>query len=64
MNIYKYIHIYIYIFIYMIPKIIHQLWIGSNPRPSKFMDTWQTNNPDFEYIYWNEDEIKKFNLNL
>ena len=48
----------------MIPKIIHQLWIGSNPRPSKFMDTWQTNNPDFEYIYWNEDEIKKFNLNL
>lgn len=48
----------------MIPKIIHQLWIGSKPRPSKFMDTWKTNNPDFEYIYWNEDEIKKRNLNL
>lgn len=42
-----------------IPKIIHQLWIGPKPRPSKFMDTWKDKNPDFEYISWNEEEFKK-----
>lgn len=45
-----------------IPKILHQLWIGPNPRPSKHMDTWKTKNPDFEYIYWNEEEIKTRNM--
>lgn len=40
----------------MIPKIIHQLWIGSKPAPSNHMDTWKNKNPDFEYIRWNEAE--------
>jgi hypothetical protein len=43
----------------MIPKIIHQIWIGPNPAPTKFMNTWKDKNPDFEYIRWNEEEIKK-----
>ena len=47
-----------------IPKIIHQLWIGPKPRPSKFMDTWREKHPDYEYIMWNEDEIKKRDLKL
>lgn len=47
-----------------IPKIIHQLWIGPKPRPSKFMKTWQDKHPEFEYIMWNEDEIKKRGLKL
>lgn len=47
-----------------IPKIIHQLWIGPKPRPSKFMDTWREKHPDYEYIMWNEDEIKKRGLKL
>jgi mannosyltransferase OCH1-like enzyme len=47
-----------------IPKIIHQIWIGPKERPSKFMDSWRTNNPDFEYIFWNEEEIKKRELKL
>jgi len=42
-----------------IPKIIHQIWIGTKPSPSKFMSTWKTKNPDFEYIFWNEEEIHK-----
>ena len=45
-----------------IPKIIHQLWIGEKPAPIKLMNTWKEKNPDFEYIYWNEDEIKKRNF--
>ena len=42
-----------------IPKIIHQLWIGSKPAPISLMNTWKDKHPDFEYIYWNEEEIKK-----
>ena len=43
----------------MIPKIIHQIWIGPKPRPSKFMDTWKDKHPDFEYILRTEAEIEK-----
>ena len=28
-----------------IPKIIHQLWIGPKPAPSKLMQTWKEKNP-------------------
>lgn len=42
-----------------ISKIIHQIWIGTKPSPSKFMNTWKEKNPDFEYIFWNESEIEK-----
>ena len=47
-----------------IPKIIHQLWIGPKPRPSKFMATWKTKHPDYEYIMWNEEEIRNRGLML
>lgn len=48
----------------MIPKIIHQLWIGDNPAPLTFMNTWKEKNPDFEYIHWNEKEIENRKLRL
>ena len=38
-------------------KIIHQIWIGTKPSPSKFMSTWKDKNPNFEYIFWNEQEF-------
>jgi mannosyltransferase OCH1-like enzyme len=41
----------------MIPKIIHQIWIGNKPAPTKFMDTWRDKNPEFKYMRWNEKEI-------
>jgi mannosyltransferase OCH1-like enzyme/GT2 family glycosyltransferase len=47
-----------------IPKIIHQLWIGPKPRPSKFMATWKEKHPDYEYIMWNEEELSKRGLRL
>ena len=46
----------------IIPKIIHQLWIGNQPAPTKFMDTWKNKHPDFEYIFWNENELMKRNF--
>ena len=45
-----------------IPKIIHQIWIGTKPRPFKMMDTWKKKNPDFEYILWTEEEFVKRNV--
>ena len=43
----------------MIPKILHQLWIGPLPAPLHMMETWKLKHPDFEYIFWNENEIAK-----
>jgi mannosyltransferase OCH1-like enzyme len=44
-----------------IPKIIHQLWIGSKPAPTKFMNTWKDKHSHlgYEYIFWNEEELDK-----
>jgi hypothetical protein len=42
-----------------VPKIIHQIWIGPKPAPTKLMDTWKEKNPHFEYIRWNEEEFIK-----
>jgi GT2 family glycosyltransferase len=47
-----------------IPKILHQIWIGPKPMPSKFMNTFQDKHPDFEYIRWTEAEIEKRGLKL
>ena len=46
----------------MIPKIIHQLWIGEKLAPINLMNTWKEKHPDYEYIYWNEEELKKRNF--
>jgi hypothetical protein len=40
-----------------IPKIIHQLWVGTNPPPTKWMRTWKEFNPDWEYRLWGNDEV-------
>jgi hypothetical protein len=42
-----------------VPKIIHQIWIGPKPAPIKLMNTWKEKHPDYEYIYWNEEEFVK-----
>lgn len=45
-----------------IPKIIHQIWIGPKPAPITLMNTWKDKNPDFDYIFWNEEEFIKRNM--
>lgn len=42
----------------MIPKIIHQIWIGPKKAP-EFMHTWEDNHPDYKYILWDEERIEK-----
>ena len=46
----------------MIPKVIHQVWIGNQPKPLKWMNTWKKKNPNWEYILWDEKKIKKLGL--
>jgi mannosyltransferase OCH1-like enzyme len=48
----------------MIPKILHQIWIGPKPAPINLMNTWKEKHPDFEYILWNEQEIHKRGLSF
>lgn len=47
-----------------IPKIIHQIWIGSKvPRYyDAWRASWQKHHPDFEYRLWSETDILKFGL--
>lgn len=45
-----------------IPKVIHQIWIGNKEKPQIFLDSFKNMHQDYEYILWNEDEIKKRNM--
>lgn len=45
----------------MIPKIIHQIWIGDKSLiPERIMNTWKIN--DWQYALWTEKEIDAFGL--
>ena len=40
-----------------IPKVIHYVWMGGNPKPKKILKcikTWKKVLPDYEIIEWNE----------
>ena len=44
----------------MIPKIIHYVWVGGNPKPKNIqrcMKTWQKHLQDYKIVEWNEDNF-------
>jgi mannosyltransferase OCH1-like enzyme len=46
-----------------IPKIIHQIWLGS-PFPEKYrswQESWKKYHPDWEYRLWTDADIEKLN---
>lgn len=47
----------------MIPKIIHQIWIGPKPEPIKWTNTikidYISKHPEYEYKLWNETNIEE-----
>ena len=48
-----------------IPKIIHQIWIGPKKLPHKYkgwINSWQLLNPDWEYIFWDNNRIKELEI--
>ena len=53
------LNIYVKYITYMIPKIIHQIWIGPKKCPSYWTNTFQElyieHNPKYEYKLWNNE---------
>ena len=43
----------------MIPKIIHQIWLGPCPAPKTEMRTWKDRHPGWEYRLWDEEAISR-----
>jgi mannosyltransferase OCH1-like enzyme len=48
----------------MIPKILHQIWVGPKPIPQDNINSWLNFHPDWEYYLWTEDTIVDRGLNL
>ena len=46
----------------MIPRIIHQIWIGPLPAPLAWMQTWRDMNPVWAYRVWSENDIRLLGL--
>jgi mannosyltransferase OCH1-like enzyme len=50
----------------VIPRIIHQIWIGPDDRPKIWMDTYASDYmrrfPAWTYMLWTEEEIDAFGL--
>ena len=49
----------------IIPKIIHQIWIGPKKFPSKYSkwaSTWKKLNPTWIYKFWTESNILELNF--
>jgi mannosyltransferase OCH1-like enzyme len=45
----------------MIPKTLHQVWLGKKPIPKiflKFKKKWRDLHPDWDYFFWNEEKLK------
>jgi mannosyltransferase OCH1-like enzyme len=44
----------------VIPRIIHRIWLGSDPMPEQFLhygETWRTHHPGWEMRLWTEAEL-------
>ena len=44
----------------MVPRIIHQIWLGADPLPADFagfVQTWRDHHPGWEHRLWTEENI-------
>lgn len=48
----------------IIPKKIHQIWLGSTipEKYKEWTDSWKKFNPDWDYYLWTEDNINQIKL--
>lgn len=49
----------------IIPKVIHQIWLGKNPIPKNYQyyaSTWKKFHPTWEYKLWTEKDIVNENF--
>lgn len=42
----------------MIPKSLHQIWIGPKPVPQEWVTGWEKSHPGWNYKLWREDDIE------
>lgn len=42
-----------------IPKILHQIWLGTLPPPLVWLDTWKHAHPKWEFRLWTVDNMPK-----
>lgn len=40
-----------------IPHTLHQIWIGPDPRPNDWIETWRQEHPDWSHYVWDEQAI-------
>ena len=45
----------------MIPKIIHQIWVGDKTPPKAFLDSWKCL-PGFKYKLWTEENLSNITM--
>jgi len=43
----------------IIPRIIHQIWLGPLKPPQEAMDSWVKKHPGWTYILWTEENLPK-----
>jgi mannosyltransferase OCH1-like enzyme len=44
----------------MIPRILHQVWVGPDPMPQEFQDyreSWRRHHPAWEMHFWTEENL-------
>lgn len=48
----------------VIPKKIHQVWVGSKipDKYKRLTQTWQYQHPDWEYKLWTDDDVESFGM--
>ena len=41
----------------MIPRIIHQIWLGPKKEPKEWMQAWKDKNPSFDVQVWHLEDL-------
>lgn len=44
----------------MIPKIIHQIWLGKKKKPWGWMETWHKKHKNYDFYLWDDNTVKSF----
>ena len=49
----------------MIPKIIHQIWVGTSPIPEQeqdFIESWKSLHPSWKHMMWTNENIHALDI--
>jgi hypothetical protein len=46
----------------VIPRVIHQMWVGPKAPPLEWIETWKAAHPGWEHILWDETAIDAMGL--